>query len=85
MSYDRIREATLRTVGTKQTLKAVEKDQVREVFIARNADERITAPLVRLCRGRNVNIIWVDDIIELGKACAIEVGTASAAILVGNE
>lgn len=85
MSYDRVCEARALTVGTKQTLKAVEKGQAKEVYIARNADGKITGPLVSLCREKNVEVNWVDDMLELGKACGIEVGTSSAAILMTKE
>lgn len=79
--YERIRVAKARTVGTKQTVKAVEKGQAKAVFVARNADERVIGPLVRLCQECGVEVAWVDDMSVLGKACGIEVGTASAAIL----
>lgn len=81
MLYERIRAAKARTVGTKQTVKAVEKGLAQVVFVARNADERVVDPLVRLCQERGVEVAWADDMAALGKACGIEVGTASAAIL----
>lgn len=81
MPYERIKAARTRVVGTKQTYKAVERGQARVVFIARNAEERVTAPLMRLCREKGVDVVIVDDMKALGKACGIEVGTASAAIL----
>lgn len=81
MSYERIRVAKSKVVGSKQTTKAVEKGQAVAVFIARNAEERVTAPLVRLCQDKSVEIVWVDDMVALGKACGIEVATAAAAVL----
>lgn len=81
MLDERIRATKARTVGTKQTVKAVEKGLASVVFVARNAEERVVDPLVRLCRERGIEVAWVDDMLALGKACGIEVGTASAAIL----
>lgn len=81
MSYERIRAAKARTVGTKQTTKALEKGLAKVVFIARNAEERVVSHLAELCRQKGVELVWVDDMAALGKACGIEVGTASAAIV----
>ena len=39
-----------KTIGTKQTLKAVSKDLVDKVFIAQDADRRIVMPLMELCQ-----------------------------------
>lgn len=79
--YERIRRAAARSVGTKQTLKAVEKGEAKAVFVARDAEERVIGPLVRLCQERGVEIVWVDEMAALGKACGVEVKTASAAVL----
>ena len=83
MQYERIRRAAARTVGTRQTTKAIQRGQVEVVFVARDAEERVTGPVVRMCQERGVEIVWVDEMKALGKACGIEVGTATAAILKG--
>lgn len=70
-----------RTVGAKQTLKAVQGGQAKEVFVARDAEERVVRPILDLCRLNGVRITEVDSMAELGKACSIEVGAAVAAIL----
>ena len=81
MPFDRLKMAGVRTVGTKQTTRAVETGKARVVYVARDADERVTARLVRLCSDLGVEVVWIDDMASLGKACGIEVGTASAAVL----
>lgn len=81
MSYERIRAAKKKTVGTKQTTKAVQKGNARVVFIARDAEAHVTEPLLALCREKGVEVVMVDSMEELGRACGIEVGSASAAIL----
>ena len=70
-----------KTIGTKQTLKAIEKGTVEIVFIAKDAESKVTIPLVELCNQENVPIYYVDTMAELGKACKIDVGAATAAIL----
>ena len=81
MPYDRIRNARRRSVGTKQTLKAAVRGQAVEVFIARDADEHVVRNLVHVCQERNIPLTYVDSMMELGRACGIKVGAASAAIL----
>jgi large subunit ribosomal protein L7A len=68
-------------IGTKQTLKSVENKTVKVVFIARDADKRITDGLVKLCEKNSIKLIYVDNMKQLGKACGIEVGAAAAALL----
>lgn len=81
MPYERLRTAKKRAVGTKQVTKAVSQGKARVVYIARDAEGHVTGPLYQLCRERGVEVVEVDSMKELGQACAIEVGSASAAIL----
>ncbi|MDN5344940.1 MAG: large subunit ribosomal protein [Clostridia bacterium] len=81
MPYERLRVAKKKSVGTKQVTKAVMKGTARVVYIANDAETRVTGPLIQLCRDRGVEIIRVESMQELGQACGIEVGSASAAIL----
>ena len=70
-----------KTIGTKQTLKAIEKGVAITVFIARDADERVTGNLIKMSRNQGVEIVYVESMKQLGKACGIEVGAATAAII----
>ena len=70
-----------KAVGTKQALKAVSRDAVRMVFIARDADPRVVLPLVEACREKNIAVEEVESMSVLGKACNVDVDTASAALL----
>lgn len=67
-------------VGTKQLKKALDRDGVRWVLLARDADPSITEPLERLCGEKNVECRWVEKKTDLGRACGIEVGTAAAGL-----
>jgi large subunit ribosomal protein L7A len=74
-------EATKHVVGVKQTAKAVEKGTAKLVFIAADADIRISRPLLESCEAAGVKVITADSMHELGKACGIHVGAAAAAVL----
>lgn len=70
-----------KTVGTKQAIKAVQKGDAQKVFVASDAEPRVVMPLIELCTEKNVPIEKVDSMEELGKACGINVGTASVAVI----
>lgn len=68
-------------IGTKQTVKAVELGQAAEVYVAEDGDQRLTSRIVMLCNKQGVKVTYVDTMLNLGKACGIEVGAAMAAVL----
>ena len=41
----------------------------------------ITEPLEQMCQQYHINCAWVPSMLDLGKACGIEVGTAAAAAI----
>lgn len=80
MSLDTLKTAK-KTVGIKQVTKAIEKDLVQAIYIARDAEQRLVEPLRILCSQKDVAIDATPTMAELGKACAIEVGAAAVAVL----
>lgn len=81
MSYDKVKQAGKLSIGTKQATKALESGVVTELFIAKDADPRMTNKVANLCKKLNVPITYVDSMKQLGKACGIEVGAAIAAVV----
>lgn len=81
MSNDKgLQDAHVR-IGTKQTVKTVEMGQAAEVFVAKDCERRLISKIAALCDSHDVKITYVDTMIELGKACGIEVGAAMAVIV----
>lgn len=81
MSYEKLTQVQSRIIiGTKQSLKAMKNDQISEVFIATDADYRVTEQVVKLAKELNIPCRHVDSMEKLGSACGIEVGTSTAAI-----
>ncbi|HEX7055700.1 MAG TPA: ribosomal L7Ae/L30e/S12e/Gadd45 family protein [Bacilli bacterium] len=68
-------------IGTKQTTKAVEHGNAFEVYVASDADPKITFKITQLCKKMGVKVVFVDTMKQLGKACGIEVGAAMAAVV----
>lgn len=73
--------AKFRAIGTKETQKNLERDNVLCVYIAQDADERVVGPIYQLARQKGIEVMQVPSMKELGKACGIRVGAASAACL----
>ena len=68
-------------VGAKQMKKALNSGRATWVILAQNADPAITEPLEQMCQQYHIDCAWVPSMLDLGKACGIEVGTAAAAAI----
>jgi large subunit ribosomal protein L7A len=81
MSDDKgLQEAHVK-IGTKQTMRMIRLGIAEEVYVAQDADPRITVQIVALCEELSIKITYVDTMKNLGKACGIEIGAAMAAIV----
>ncbi|MFZ5645247.1 MAG: ribosomal L7Ae/L30e/S12e/Gadd45 family protein [Bacillota bacterium] len=81
MSLERLSKARKKTIGSKQTLKAIGQNQAIIVYVAKNAEKHVTDPIIQACAVKSVPVILVETMQVLGRACGIEVGCASTAIL----
>ena len=70
--------------GLKQSQKAILSKKAVLVYIAEDADDRIKLPLIDLCEKEKVEVLYVETMKELAKACRVEVPTAVAIILKEN-
>lgn len=70
-----------KVVGAKQTAKVLENNQAEVVYVAKDADERVVRRVLELAKERNVPIVMVETMTELGKACNVEVKTAAAVVI----
>lgn len=68
-------------VGLKQSKKAIEAGLAKIVFVARDADMHVVFPIEKLCEEKCVEIVYVNNMKELAKACRVDVPTAVATIV----
>lgn len=68
-------------VGMKQTVRAIEENRVNIVFVAKDAQKDVIDKIVKIAIFNNVDIQYVDNMIQLGKACEVDVKTATAALV----
>lgn len=72
-----------KVVGAKQVRRSIESGKALKVFLASDADPRITEPLALLAQEKGVALEQSGSMKELGKACSLAVGAAVAALVKG--
>lgn len=68
-------------VGAKQALKAVNSDSALSLYVAMDAEARVTKTVIEAAKLHAVDIIYVDTMQKLGEMCSIDVGAAIACVL----
>jgi large subunit ribosomal protein L7A len=81
MALEEIKKARVFVVGFRQTMKALENNSAQVVYVAGDAEERVTSLVLQLCKEKGIQVYHVDTMSELGKASNIKVGAAVAAII----
>ncbi|MFS0675096.1 ribosomal L7Ae/L30e/S12e/Gadd45 family protein [Ornithinibacillus sp. 179-J 7C1 HS] len=81
MSYEKVTQVKSHTIiGVKQTLKAMKNGQVKQVYIAEDADRFVTLKVEELAKTLDIEVERVDSKKKLGAACGIDVGASTVAI-----
>lgn len=69
-------------VGIKQTLRALEKNQLQKVYTAKDVDPKLFASLIESSKKHAIPVEEVETSQLLGKLCGIAVKAAAAGILI---
>lgn len=67
-----------KVVGVKQTLKALKNNQGGVLYVAKDADNNMTEPIIKLAGINSLQIVFVDTMKELGNLCDIDVASVAA-------
>lgn len=70
-----------KVTGAKQVTRALRNGIVKRVYLAENADPRVTNPIAALCEEKGIESVSVPTMNEIGSACGIAVGSAVAALV----
>lgn len=73
--------AQRKVVGVKQTQKVIREGAAVCVYIAQDAENRVTHPVYELCIQTETPVQEVASMQELGSAVGIDVGAAVVAVL----
>lgn len=82
MSYEKVKQAKKTIIGTKQAVKAMNKQLVKEVYIALDVDKEIIELARLTAQQNNVLMHYVESKVELGKACGLRISASVVAITV---
>lgn len=77
----RLEPSDKKAVGAKQVGRALRNGEALRVYLAQDADPKVTEPIEILCKKQSVPMEKVGSMSELGKACGIAVGSAVAAVV----
>ena len=70
-----------KVVGVKQVRRALGRNAVSLLLVARDADPQLLQPLVQTAVDQGVKVEQADTMKDLGQRCGISVGAAVAALL----
>ena len=80
MSLESLRTAR-KTVGAKQTLKAMKRNEVSAIYIAKDSDEAVIRPLTDCAAQADIVVDSTYTMEEWGEACRIKVKAAAVGLL----
>ncbi len=70
-----------KTVGAKQTLKAMKRNEVTQLYVAKDSDDKVVAPLIEFAVANGIPTDQSYTMMELGMACRIKVKAAAVGLL----
>ncbi|WP_330666295.1 ribosomal L7Ae/L30e/S12e/Gadd45 family protein [Vallitalea sp.] len=70
-----------KVIGLKQTLKALENEEVEVLYVAKDAQDEVTIRPIELAGSKQIPVVYIDTMEELGSVCDVEVKTATAALI----
>lgn len=70
-----------KVTGVKQSTKSLKNGLGKTLYVARDAEEELTRPVIDLANLLGVEIVYVKTMRDLGKLCGIEVSAAVALLL----
>lgn len=63
-------------IGLKECSRAIESGKVFKAYVAKDAEEKIVKGFIELCNSKAIELVYVDTMKNLGKACGIDVGAS---------
>lgn len=79
--YQRVKAHKKRTVGSSATLRALQKEELLEVYVADDAESKVVQPVIQACQNAGVPVRHVNSQALLGKACGLSVGASAVGLI----
>jgi large subunit ribosomal protein L7A len=81
MELKDLETARIKKIGIKQSMKAISNGEAAALFVAKDSEQHVVRNILKLAEDKNVLVVYVDNMLALGKACNIDVGAATAVIV----
>ena len=79
--FEELENAENKVVGLKQLLRGLAADEVVMVYIADDADGHVKEQILSAIGEKEIHVVNVESMREMGIRCGIDVAAACAAIL----
>lgn len=70
-----------KVVGAKQVKRALNTLDVELVYIAKDAEKKVTEEIIEFCNEKQIQIVRIESMRILGDACGININAAVAALI----
>lgn len=70
-----------KVVGAKQVKRALNTLDVELVYIAKDAEKKVTEEIIEFCNEKQIQIVLIESMRILGDACGININAAVAALI----
>jgi large subunit ribosomal protein L7A len=81
MELEKYKKLNRLIIGKKQTERSLQKNEVECIYIAKDADADVVVDIIRICSEEGIEVIYVENMKELGEICNIDVNAAVAAVI----
>ena len=70
-----------KVIGIKQCTKALKSDEGKVLYVAKDANDKLISPIIQLAQEKNIKIVEIPTMKELGKMSGIDVKSAAVLTL----
>ena len=70
-----------KVIGIKQSTKAIKNGQGKVLYVAKDANAKLISPIIQLAKEKNIKIVEIPTMKELGKMSSIDVKSAAVLTL----
>lgn len=66
-----------KVIGIKQCTKLLKSDEGKVLYVAKDANDKLISPIIQLAKEKNIEIVEVSTMKELGKIGGIDVNSSA--------
>lgn len=70
-----------KVIGIKQCTKLLKSDEGKVLYVAKDANAKLISPIIQLAKEKNINIVEISTMKELGEISGIDVKSSTVLIL----